>query len=282
MRPEPPTGQTFFHSWWMSTRSCIGPILPAAIILLGISPAFSEPSDEERKEDIDFVEPIVTEEALPNNPGELSIRISTEYRQDSGRDIAVLPRLQFFYGLIDRLGIEIDLPFVFRQEESSNYGLGDISSSMKLICVRHGPQIPALVFGLEAGFPTGDVDRGLGEAAYELTPFLALLKDFDYFSVQGNVGWARQVAFSEHSSEEDLSATWVSNWALAVPLRERRFHFLVELNGEWSEDEPDTLSLAPGIKYCLTDEMFTAIAVPIGLNESSEDWGIINQFQFSF
>ncbi len=130
-------------------------LLSAFMVLSGNSLIYSESSDEEPQEAPKFVEPIITEETLPNEPGELSIRLSTEYRKDGGSATAVLPRFQIFYGPMDRLGMELDLPMAYREEEASNYGLGDLSASLKLLLIRHGPEIPAVVLGLEAGFPTG-------------------------------------------------------------------------------------------------------------------------------
>jgi hypothetical protein len=144
---------------------------------------------------------------------------------------------------------------------------------LKYLVVEHQKNVPAVVFGLEAGFPTGDADRELGENAFELTPFVALLKDFGPFSLQGNFGWSKQVS----GEREDR---WVYNWALAVPLCDHKVHLLAELNGDWGR-HPET-AVAPGFKYNFNSETFIGVAVPIGLNRHTSDWGIVTQFQISF
>ena len=78
-----------------------------------------------RAEEEEVVEPIITEETLPNEPGELDVRVSTEYRTAGGE-----ARLQFFLGLAGRLGGELDLPFVYRAGDSRAHGVGDLSASL--------------------------------------------------------------------------------------------------------------------------------------------------------
>lgn len=231
-------------------------------------------ASEEAKPEMNIVEPIITEETLPNEPRELSLRLTTDYRKQGSEVAAALPQLDIFYGLAERLGVELSVPLAYHQADGTRaYGLGDVSLGLKYVVVEQQQNLPAVVFGLEAGFPTADVDRELGEGAYELTPFVALLKDFGRFNLQGNFGWARQVS---GESEE----RWVYNWALAVPLCNHKVHLLAELNGDWGH-RPQT-AVAPGLKYNFNGETFIGMAVPLGLNRHTADWGIVTQFQTSF
>lgn len=225
-----------------------------------------------------LVEPIITEETLPNEPGELSLRLSTEYRKKGSEVTAAAPRVQVFYGLIERLGVEVDVPFIYRKGESKAYGTGDVSESLKWLAVREGAMVPAVVLGLENAFPTGDADKGTGEGAYEMTPFIALAKDFGALSIQGNVGWSKQVDGGEQAE------SCVYNWALAVPVFDKRLYLLAEVNGDCGgSNSPDRAAFAPGIKFNWNHEKaFVALAVPVGLNKNTDDWGLVMQFQFKF
>ncbi len=106
-----------------------------------------------------------------------------------------------------------------------------------------------------------------------MTPFAALLKDFGWFSLQGNCGWSRQV----NQGREDR---FTYNWALALPLFKRKAHLLAEINGDWGR-EPQT-AIAPGFKYNFTDRIFVGVAAPFGLNKNTSDWGLVTQFQIGF
>ena len=252
---------------WLGARLLIGtataPLLPPLTR-----------ASEEVKPEMNIVEPILTEETLPNDPREWSLRLTTDYRKRGSEVTAALPRLDIFYGLAERLGVELGVPLAYQQGGGTRaYGLGDVSLGLKYLVVEHQQNLPAVVFGLEAGFPTGDADRELGEGAYELTPFVALLKDFGHFSLQGNFGWSKQVS----GAREDR---WVYNWALAVPLCDHKVHLLTELNGDWGR-RPQT-AVAPGLKYNFNDRTFIGVAVPIGLNRHTADWGIVTQFQTGF
>ena len=248
--------------------------LTRRLLLIFISAALVLPrltrAEEAEKPETAIVEPILTEETLPNEPKELSVRITTDYRKNS-EVTGVLPRVDVFYGLIDRAGLELSVPMAYHQGEAGrDYGVGDLSIGLKYVIVEHQRNAPALVIGLEADFPTGNQDRELGEGAYELTPFVALLKDFGRFSIQGNFGWAEQVTAARQDQ-------WNYNWALAVPAFNRRLHFLAELNGDWGRVHSSTL--APGLKYNLKGETTVGLAIPVGLNGSAPNWGIVAQFQ---
>ena len=257
-----PTGAS-----WLGAR-----LLTATVAALLLPPPIR--AQEEGKHEMNIVEPILTEETLPNEPRELSLRLTTDYRKQGSEVTAALPRLDIFYGLAERLGAELSVPLAFHQGDGTRaYGLGDVSLGLKYLVVEPQKNLPAVVFGLEAGFPTGDAERELGEGAYELTPFMALLKDFGRFSLQGNFGWARQVSGAREER-------WVYNWALAVPLCNHKVHLLTELNGDWGR-RPQT-AVAPGIKYNFNGEVFIGVAVPIGLNRRTADWGIVTQFQIGF
>jgi hypothetical protein len=99
-------------------------------------------------------------------------------------------------------------------------------------------RLPALVLGVEATFPTGNRTLGLGDEAYELAPYLALLKQFGPICVQGNVAWDKQV--SAQCTDERTYG-----WAVSTPLVRDKLHLLAEIQGDWGS--PNHTTFAPGI-----------------------------------
>jgi hypothetical protein len=251
----------------------IGWLIAATTLCLLMPAAVAAEEQDLEKEDFKFVEPIITEETMPNDPGELTLRVTTEYAKHGSEKFGLLPNIQVFYGLVERLGAELSVPLAYHAGERTDYGIGDISVALKYLVVEPVRNWPAVVVGVEAGFPTGSESRELGEGAYELTPFVALLKDFGPFTVQGNFGWSKQVSAGRVDR-------FVYNWALAIPVLEKKVHLLAEINGDWGREQH--AAFTPGIKYNFTDEMFVGVAVPLGLNENTPDWGVVTQFQIGF
>ena len=229
-------------------------------------------ADSDNRTETKFINPIITEEVLPDEPGELTLRVGTDYRQRNGEANAALPYAEACFGLIERFGATVNMPMAYHNEGAeASYGFGDVSAILKYLAVRNSPSVPAVVFGLETQFPSGNAHLGLGTGAYELTPYVALLKDFGPLLVQGNTGWSKQVTGNG-------DAAWVYNWAALLPLYKRDLYLLTEINGDWGR--PNHAAIAPGIKYLLSQKFSIGVAAPIGLNRNTEAWGVVTQFQF--
>ncbi len=230
--------------------------------------------DETNKTENTFIEPILIEETMPNEPGEWSLRLTTDYRRGDNEAVGTLPNLEVFYGIADRLGAVLSIPIAYTNQSTiSHYGFGDISTTLKYLVVRPGSEVPALVLGLVTTFPTGNHTLGLGDGAYELTPYVALLKQFGPVCVQGNFGWEKHIS-------APYADMWTYGWALSTPLIKDKLNVLAEIQGDWGS--PNHTTVAPGIKYNFTDKFTIGLALPVGLNRNTEGWGIVTQFQIEF
>lgn len=251
------TGAPFAH------RSVMA--LAALVMLVGIGPLTASAQD--------VAEPIVTEEVLPNEPGEWDLRWSNDYRRLESGSTMQSPRMQFFFGITDRLGGDVDASFVRARGLERHYGPGDIETSLKWLLVAPGGAAPAVTVGWTVGWPTGSLENGTGEGAREQHPFVGLLKDFGAVNVQGTIGWSR-------ARHDELEEAVPYNWAVGVPLGRPQTALLVELNGRVGmrgDHSPAALSL--GTRYGLGHDMSVAVAVPVGLTPESESWGIVTQWQ---
>jgi hypothetical protein len=221
------------------------------------------------------VEPIATEETLPAEPGEWVLRWSGDYLR-AHEPSAHLPRAQLFFGVANRVGAEIDLPFVVSGGRDGRYGAGDLATTIKWLVAgsveRAHPR--ALTLGCEVAWPTGNADSGTGEGATEMRPFVGVLQEFKGLTLQGNVGWERQL---KTDGEDGLAY----GWALALPTADPRLTAFAELGGRWvRHGDSSTLTVSPGLRYELAPGMSAGLAVPLGLRPAMSRWGIIAQFQF--
>lgn len=232
------------------------------------------PSGANDEAQTEFLSPIITEETLPDKPGELTLRLGTEYGKRTGETDGDFPYAEACFGLVRRFGATVNVPMAYHSEGTSKeYGIGDVSGFLKFLAVQPSQKSPAVVLGLGEQFPTGDKRRGLGGGAFELTPYVATLKEFGPLLLQGSVGWAKQVTGSR-------DAAWNYNWAASIPAYGKRLYFLTEINGNLGY--PNDAAVAPGLKYRFSDKFSVGIAAPIGLNNHTDPWGLVTQFQFDF
>ena len=141
----------------------------------------------------EYVESIAFEEVLPNDAGEGDVRASVEASRGH-----VVPELQLFYGIVERVGIELSVPFVMRTDDREA-SLGDIGGGLKF---RIAPGIGAM---LEARVPTGDRMHGTGEGAAEIEAAIGLVRGTESITMQGAVGYAAVVGGDESSLRADVS-----------------------------------------------------------------------------
>lgn len=221
------------------------------------------------------VEPIVIEETLPNEVGEWALRWSADYFRRGSEMTARSPRAQLFFGIVDRVGAEIDVPFVLERGDTRRYALGDVSTSLKWLAVGGGDPRGglALTVGAEIAWPTGSAASGGDDGVVEVRPFVGVLKPFGGATLQGNVGWSRQIR-----ADGDEALTY--GWALALPTPRPRLHVLAEVTGGWAMgDEASSLAIAPGFRYGVNSRMSLALACPIGILAGSPRWGVVTQWQ---
>lgn len=226
--------------------------------------------------ELHIVEPIVTEETMPNEPGDWDLRFSGAYSWRGTEGFGVFPRAQLFFGLADRWGGEIELPLAFAKMETNQYGLGDISASVKYLLRKPGVRIPGFVLGLETAFPSGSTSKGLGEGAFEAAPFVAIVHASRWAVLQGNFGYSAV----HRIRTTDASNQIFYNAAVAFPLERLKACLLWEINGAHGPGGSQ-VALSPGLKYNLTPDRYLAVAFPIGLNSQTPRLGFVLQLQIA-
>lgn len=221
------------------------------------------------------VEPVLTEESLPEESGECALRTSFDYHANALEPANALPRLQLFCGFAGRWGAELDLPFAYPEHEISRTGFGDVATSLKYRLNEAPASIPVIVLGVETRFPTGNPRHGTGEEGYEIQPFVALLKQRGRLGLQANVG----VGFPA-SSEQNI--TMIGNFATTLRLTAKRLYVLGEANASRPYGESTALSLSPGIHYQIAPRVYGAMACPVDVLGGSRRLGLVVQMQFRF
>jgi len=251
-----------YRSWAVWTMLCM---LLTAVRLF---------AQEARSIPDEVVEPILTEETLPEEPGECDLRTSIDYRASNLEPANALPRLQFFCGLVSRWGIELDVPLAFPDHQLSRTGFGDVASTFKYRLTGVRRKIPVVVLGMETSFPRGNLRRGTGEEGFELQPFVALLTQGSRLGLQGNIG----IGFPAGSPEQAIRT--YCNLAATLRLTSGRVYFIGESNASHASGGDTILSLSPGIHYGITQRVYVAFASPVHVRGGVGRAGIVIQIQF--
>jgi hypothetical protein len=219
---------------------------------------------------------------MPTEPGELSVRFSLEKKQLAADDnepeaaLYSVPRTQLFFGLADRLGCDLSLPFLARKEEGggTKAGPGDISLGLKYLILRESEGRPALAAIAELELPTGRRSDGLGEGATGMAVSLGWLKNLGRATLQGTAGYA----FSGEGEEKNL----LYGISAAFPLASS-WRLFAELTGERDlKENYNRIAAGPGLKYGLSEETFVAAGFMAGLGETAGDHRLVTQVQFGF
>src|ERR1700693_40936 len=102
--------------------------------------------------ELHIVEPIITEETMPNEPGDWDLRVSGSYSCQGAEGFGFVPRTQLFFGIANRWGGEIEVPLAFASQGTNHFGFGDISATVKYLVRKPTVRLPGFVLGLETTF----------------------------------------------------------------------------------------------------------------------------------
>jgi hypothetical protein len=112
---------------------------PAHIVLVGLTGGILCSPDVVRAQasssdlELHVAEPIITEETMPNEPGDWEVRFSGFYCWPGAERSGFLPSTAIFFCIANRWGGEIEVPLAFARQETNHYGLGDTSATVKYL-----------------------------------------------------------------------------------------------------------------------------------------------------
>jgi hypothetical protein len=188
------------------------------------------------------------------------VTVATSYSENDARHLQTVLTLE--YGLSDRWQIEASLPYhdVSQRSLADESGLGDLE--LGLLWNTHRDRRSYLSAALEVSLPTGDEDAGLSEGEIAFEPSVLYSRLSEELGVFLNAGG--------EFSDGEAGASYGAGIAKAV----HAWTFTSEIAGEHADSE-DELVFAAGALWRGWPGLDLGIAVPIGLSEDAEDWGVI-------
>lgn len=213
----------------------------------------------------------------PQEAGEVQIALGGSYFSDDEADVAEA-FLSLELGITEQFQVGLTIPVVNRRPnrvsadedpEEATLGIGDVTAEFLYAPIDQDRLVVAVA--LEIGFPTGDVDRELGEGKFEWEPSLR-------GAVEIGETWLFAAVGAEIAEDGEMAFTYGA--ALARPLG-LGFAGVLELNGS-TRGEKELLFLAPGLAWRPAADVELRLGVPIGLTREAPDWGLVAAITTSF
>jgi hypothetical protein len=188
------------------------------------------------------------------------------------------------WGLSDRLQISTFAHLFERSNETgqNETGVGDIEIGGRYTWPTVASPFTHIAVAIDAGFPTGDPLRGIGEGAYTVSPSLLFSHEFQagkyqFFSTNG----AEFVTAHRQVGGDAPHHTFFSNSGLAMRLGHGWAVGELSVNtNEWSGEGDTQVALSPAYVWRLARRTELLLGVPVGLTSSTDRVGAVIKFTF--
>jgi hypothetical protein len=251
------------------------------LVLAGARLYAQEPTLEQRQP----LELVNADSIVPQDRHEMMLTTGGWYFRD-GRTHNALLTQKMEWGLSDHLQVAT---FVQALHDSNvtgatTMGMGDFEVGARYTWVTVGSPHTHIALAFDAGFPSGNPRRGLGDAAYTASPSLLLSHEFSgsryqVFSTTGfgvvlahrHVDNATEEPHDSVFSNSGLSLHAGHGWAIAE---------LSVSSDRWSGGNKTQIAIIPSYVWRLARRTELLLGVPIGLTSSAEHIGGVVKFTF--
>lgn len=190
------------------------------------------------------------------------------------------------WGISDSLQVAMTVDAV----ENSNSlgptatGMGDLEVGARYTWAKVGTRFTHMAIAIDAGLPTGDPQRGLGEAAYGVSPSLLASQELRGGKVQlfSTTGLEFVVAHRHLDPSQDVphDSVFSNN---GVSLRARHGWVVGEFSANsdrWSGGKKTQETFTPSYVCRIARRAEILLGVPLGLTSSTDHLGGVLKFTF--
>jgi hypothetical protein len=190
------------------------------------------------------------------------------------------------WGISDQLQVSASVELLNSSNEvgSRKTGMGDLEIGARYTWAKVGSEFTHLAIAVDAGFPTGDPRRGLGEGAYSVAPSILISRElrhgkYQLFSTTGiefvakhrRLDPTQEVSGNSMFSNGGLSVRAGHGWAVT------EISFSRNLGNDGTAPR---LFVTPSYVWRLARRSELLWGVPIGLTSSTDRIGAIMKFTF--
>jgi hypothetical protein len=244
-------------------------------------------SDERRPEEI---EPLQTKTGYPLERGDVQadlVYTLADFDEGSSDDLRAFEgrasqlAVELTYGVTEAVTAELRVPYAFLDPDDADEasGWGDVEIDVKAGLPKGKLPFADAVsgaVGLRLTVPTGDDERGLGQAEPEWRLYLALSGE--------------AVPLAVHVQpylelEDDRRGQAGLNMALEAAPFGPDVSLYLGFNGLWERGEGTIGSVIPGAGYRTRTgggALEVGVGLPIGITDDSEEWALVADVQISY
>lgn len=228
------------------------------------------------------LKPLVTIDACALPKGQVEFRLGGSYSKDrwfpferrsTDRREAELPSIDLTIGLTDDIEVDLSYSAIYREFErfSWDWDSGDLSIMGKVRIWKETPDIPNISLAVCTKLPNADYNKRFGTDEFDFFSLLLLSKYVKKVSLFANAGLGILGNPLRTNSQDDI---FVYAVGLGYPLN-KNLILLVDVSGWAASNYQNNYSrVTTGLQWQVGSFRLD-FGARVGLNEQSEDWGII-------
>jgi hypothetical protein len=204
--------------------------------------------------------------------------------RDSVHEASLTQKIE--WGISDRLQVSAFSNVVHHSNQAGSMatGVGDFELGGRYTWANVGSAFNHIALAFDAGFPTGDANKGLGEGAYTVAPSVLLSREFsggryqtfstigfDFVLARRPLNPGEEVTHHEFFANSGLSFHVSHGWAVAE---------LAASTNRWSGGGDTSVMLVPSYVWRFANRMELLAGLPVGLTSASDHIGGIVKFTF--
>lgn len=250
--------------------------------IVAVQPGYGQQDSLEQRQPLELV---FADSIVPQEQHEMMLTTGGWYSRQRGDVHDALVTQKIEWGISDKLQIStfVNAWRSSNQNGSTSTGVGDFEVGARYTWATVGSPFTHIAVAFDAGFPTGNPAKELGEGAYTVSPSLLLSHEFSHgkyqvFTTDGLefVMAHRNVGASDpphHSifSNSGISMRLGHGWAVGE---------LSVSSNRWNGGNETQMAVTPSYVWRLARRAELLLGIPVGLTSSTHRIGGVLKFTF--
>jgi hypothetical protein len=254
-------------------------------VLLGCTLILRAHGQDQTLEQRQPLELVFADSIIPQDRHEMMLTTGGWYSRPRGDIHDALLTQKIEWGISDKLQIStfVNLFRSSNQNGSTATGMGDFEVAARYTWSSVGSPFTHIAATFDAGFPTGSPAKGLGEAAYTVSPALLLSHEFSggKFQAFTSDGIELVVAHRDFGASDVPHHSVFSNSGISMHVGHGWAVAELSVNSDrWNGGSNTQVGLTPSYVWRVARRTELLLGAPIGLTSSTDHIGAVIKFTF--